>query len=272
LSGDLVSAYPEDRQIAVLEALVAETIDDSRAAVQAWRRAIRLGEQAATSRLRLAALLHDQGKSREALELCLSGGPSVGDCRAARLAARILTRATIDPMAQRCAEALFRETLATPNLADKPLFLMELAVLREYQGQADQAVGLTEQALELQPQAVELKNNLAWFLAAYHGDHATAEQWIEQAIQAVGPLPALLDTKGIVLLTAGRTEEAVTVFEASLQASNPPAVRLLHLAEAYHQAGRLDDARRLLAQAESSGLTRLSPRDRSAFLKLKVRS
>ena len=40
--------------------------------------------------LRLAALLHDQGDSREALELCLSTASSNRDCRRATLAARIL--------------------------------------------------------------------------------------------------------------------------------------------------------------------------------------
>jgi tetratricopeptide (TPR) repeat protein len=269
---ELVSAYPDDRQIAVLEAFVAETVGDNRGAVRAWRRAIGLGEQAPDSRLRLAALLHDQGDSREALELCLSTASSNRDCRRATLAARILVSSTVDPVAERYAEDLFRETLAGPASPDLPRFLMELALLREYRGEPEQAIALTQRALRLQPRAVELKNNLAWFLTAYRGDHTSALQWIEQAIQAVGPLPTLLDTKGVALLEAGRTSEAVAVLESSVDVSNPPAVRLLHLAEAYLRAGRTDDAKRLLNRAEAQRLTGLSPRDRETLLRLKVQS
>ena len=243
-----------------------------REAVKALRQAVALGEQNPGALLRLASLLHNQGQSRNALELCLTVPSSTAECRAATLAARIFTTATVDPREKEQAEALFREILSGPPRHDLPLLLMNLAVLREYQGRPEEAVTLSRQALQLRPQAVELKNNLAWFLSAYQDQHTVALELIDRAIQAAGPLPALRDTRGFVLLAAGRTTDAIAELEACVQGDAVPAARLLHLAEAYRKAGRIEDARRLVNQAESRGLSKLPPRDRRTYLALKAQS
>ncbi len=269
---ELVTRFPEDRQVRVLQALVAESMGQSRNAVKALRQAIALGEQDRGVLLRLASLLHDQGQSRKALELCLTVPSSAADCRAATLAARILTTATVDPLEKEQAETRFREILSGPPRHDLPLLLMNLAVLREYQSRPEEAVALSRQALQMRPQAVELKNNLAWFLSAYQDQHAAALELIDEAIQAAGPLPALHDTRGFVLLAAGRTEEAITELETCVRGDAVPAARLLHLAEAYRKAGRIEEARRLVDRAESRGLSKLPPRDRRTYLALKAQS
>jgi Tfp pilus assembly protein PilF len=267
---DLVARFPEDRQIRVLQGLAAEATGQPREAVKAWRQAVAWGEQNPGILLRLAARLHDQGQSREALELCLSLSAAATDCRAATLAARILTTAVVNPHEQEQAEEIFRTILAGTPRPDLPLLLLNLAVLREYQGRPEEAVALTRQALQQQPQAVELKNNLAWFLTAYLNDQATAQTLVEQAIQTAGPLPPLLDTQGVVLLAAGKLPEAIRALEASTQGDLVPAARFLHLAEAYQQAGRNEDVQRLLTRAEQQGVSGLAPRDRRAYLRLKA--
>jgi len=269
-SSDLVLRFPEDRQVRVLQALVAEATDRPRDAVQAWRQAIALGEQSPGVLLRLASLLHGQGQSQEALEICLTLSSTATDYRAASLAARILTTAVVSPQDQERAEEMFRTALTGAPRPDLPLLLLNLAVLREYQGRPEQAVALTRKGLQLQPQAVELQNNLAWFLAAYLNDHVAAQDLIDRAIQAAGPLPALLDTQGVALLAAGRTADAVRVLESSTQGELVSAARWLHLAEAYHQAGNKDDAMRRLELAEKCGVNALTPRDRRAYLRLKA--
>ena len=148
--------------------------------------------------------------------------------------------------------------------------MLDLAVLREHQAQPDEAIALIREALKTQPDAVELKNNLAWFLAGYRDQPAAALKLIDQAIESAGPLPALLDTKGVVLLASGRAQDAVAVLEKSVQARDATAPRFLHLAEAYQAIGKGAEARQLLGKVEAAGTNTLSPRDRQALLKLKA--
>jgi Flp pilus assembly protein TadD len=60
---------------------------------------------------------------------------------------------------------------------------------------------------------------------------------IDQAIHHTGPLSALLDTKGMVLVHAGRSDDALWFLE--LAASDPDADprHAFHLALALHRAG-----------------------------------
>ncbi len=161
----------------------------------------------------------------------------------------------------------------TPNAAfdaDRPLLMLNLSVLREYQGRPAESIELLRAALEQRPRAIELKNNLAWFLAAYGNAASDAEKLIDEAIAAAGPLPALLDTRGVVLLAESRFEEAAKVLEECTQGDDVPVARLLHLAEAYRQLGRVEDAKRLVARVEARGINHLPPRDRRAYLKLRI--
>lgn len=270
-SSDLVARFPDDLQVRVLQGFAAETLGEPREAIRAWRQAVEWGEQNPGVLLRLASLLHREGQSREGLELCITLSAASNDCRAASLAASILRTAMVSPHEQAQAEDVFRAILAEGSRPDLSLFLVNLSILREHQGRPDDAIALTRKALQQFPKAVELKNNLAWFLSAYQKDHQTALTLIEDAIAAVGPVPALLDTQGVILLALGRTDDAVRVLETSVQGDDVPAALLLHLAEAYHQAGRNDEARSTLAEAESRGLVNLSPRDRHAHVRLKAK-
>jgi tetratricopeptide (TPR) repeat protein len=266
---ELVERLPQDRQVRVLEAIVAETTGNLKQAVTAWRKAISLGTQDTNALLRCAGLLHSQGQSRDAIQLCLMLPATASDCRGACLAARILTTAVVDAVDCEQAETLFKTLLDGPAGPAIPLLLSNLSVLREYQGRPDDAIALTRKALEVQPKAVELRNNLAWFLAAYKNGHAEAEKLINEAIKDVGPEPMLLDTRGVILIIAGRPAEAIEPLETAVKESVTP-VRLLHLAEAYRSAGRAEDSRRVFAQAESQGLKDLGPWDQQVYLKLKA--
>ena len=104
---------------------------------------------------------------------------------------------------------------------------------------------------------------------ALSGAFVSTAAWADCAAGA-GPLATLLDTQGVVLLGAGRTAEAIRVLESSAQGDSAPAARLLHLAEAYQQAGKNEEGKRVLELAEKRGVSGLAPRDRRAYLRLKA--
>jgi Tfp pilus assembly protein PilF len=106
-----------------------------------------------------------------------------------------------------------------------------------------------------------VSNNLAFHLAK-PATVTEAQELIDRAIDEIGPLPDLLDTRGMVFLAAGKNREAVAdLQEAVLQASD---VKFLHLAWAQLQAGDQSAARQALESGRRKGLAapRLSPADR----------
>lgn len=139
------------------------------------------------------------------------------------------------------------------------------AVEREYAGEPTQAIQMTRQALAERPDDAILLNNLAWFMSAYQNDHAEALKLIDRAMSRVGPTSAVLDTRGVILLGAGRTTLAVRMLETAANGSNVPAATYLHLAEAYQKAGWPDASRQALALARKRGLDRLPPRDQATL-------
>lgn len=114
-----------------------------------------------------------------------------------------------------------------------------------------------------------ISNNLAFHLAK-PGSTAEARKLIDAAIDELGPLPDLLDTRGMIHMAAGESQEAVADFsEAVLQ---PTDVKFLHLAWAQFEAGDKSAAKASLDAGRRRGLTssRLSPEDRDRLAKLEA--
>ena len=67
-----------------------------------------------------------------------------------------------------------------------------------------------------------------------------ALEYIERAIEAAGPQPMLLDTKGTILLYDGKAAEAAPLFEKAVSAAKsagPDPRYCFHLALAYDRLG-----------------------------------
>jgi tetratricopeptide (TPR) repeat protein len=96
-------------------------------------------------------------------------------------------------------------------------------------------------------------NNLAWLLAL-QGDRASeALQLVNRAIDIDGAVPDYRDTRALAYLATGQTELAIQdLLEAVAVA--PAADKYLHLARAYAIAGRREEARKVLQEAEKAGL------------------
>lgn len=106
-----------------------------------------------------------------------------------------------------------------------------------------------------------MANNLAYALA--RPETATeARALIDEAIDALGPHPDLLDTRGLVRLALGDVDQAIAdLEEASLKPSDS---KYLHLAWAQLKKGNRQAAERALKAARKQRLlrSRLSPADR----------
>ena len=127
---------------------------------------------------------------------------------------------------------------------------------------------LTKTDIDTTQKAI-ISNNLAFHLAK-PGSTTEARKLIDAAIDELGPLPDLLDTRGMIHMAAGESQDAVADFsEAVLQ---PTDVKFLHLAWAQFETGDKSAAKASLDAGRRRGLTaaRLSPEDRDRLAKLEA--
>lgn len=112
-------------------------------------------------------------------------------------------------------------------------------------GQEGPAEANLRQVLAHDPDAWIARNNLAWMLYA-RGDAAAALPEAERANELAPDNPVVMDTLGVVLLELGETERALRLIRraADRLPDNPQVA--YHLARAYAQADRKDEAREIL--------------------------
>jgi len=105
---------------------------------------------------------------------------------------------------------------------------------------------------DLSPQQTAVAaNNLAFHLAK-PATAAEAEKLVAVAVAELGPHPDVLDTRGVVLLAAGKGQEAIADLKEGLLV--PTATKYLHLAAALASQDQFDAARQALAEAKKRGL------------------
>ncbi len=140
-------------------------------------------------------------------------------------------------------------------------------------GGQDEVVGIYRDLLarkDIPPhQAAVVANNLAFRLA----EPDTAEEagaLIDIALAELGPHPDVLDTRGVVLLAAGRGQEAIADLQEAVLA--PTATKYLHLALALASQQQIKEARAALAEAKKIGLApqQLSLADRQRLKTLET--
>jgi tetratricopeptide (TPR) repeat protein len=125
---------------------------------------------------------------------------------------------------------------------------------------------LSQPKLEPTQEAI-VANNLAFHLARPE-TASEALKLVERAIETLGPHPDLLDTRGIILLAAGRAPEALEDLQQAVLA--PSASKFLHLAMAQAEARQPEAAKRSLDKARGLGLdpTQLPAADKARLEKL----
>jgi tetratricopeptide (TPR) repeat protein len=135
------------------------------------------------------------------------------------------------------------------------ILLTGLGNLRERQGLFAEAEELYRRDIDRgEGDKVVSLNNLAWLIVLRDGKaNGTALDLINRAIESRGPLPELLDTRGIVYLKSGDVQRAIEDLKQAV-AGSPPADKYFHLAEAYLAANNKDEAKQSLEKARAAGL------------------
>jgi tetratricopeptide (TPR) repeat protein len=205
-----------------------------------------------TSVLTLAEFLAREDRVAEAIRLCSGALKSANPELTAILAISSVRLGKATPDDYKSAGAVIDEAM---RLKPQSLDLqISLAEFHDAEGRYDEAIERYRAILEKDPKSDIALNNLAWLLAFQEGKAAEALEIIERAIRTAGPQANLLDTKGVILISLNRPDEAVKVLaEAVTQARSPELY--YHLAMAHYRAKQSVEAGRTWRLAKEAGFT-----------------
>jgi tetratricopeptide (TPR) repeat protein len=203
----------------------------------------------------------------EAIAACERAG-KVGPPEAAGGAAVAVLRSA-SPTPGECARV---ERLLKAALAKDPtsvLLQVQLADLEDLRGHFREAEALYRKVLRQDENNVMALNNLAWLLSHQPNKGREAEPLIERAVRVLGPRAELLDTRAVVYLSLGRSEDAIADLERAI-ADSPNPSRYFHLARALQMSRKPAAARKAFQKARAAGLEvkRLHPVERKAYHKI----
>lgn len=215
----------------------------------------RAAEESIEGTIARAAGLARWGLADESLEVIESAWDAVPlDVSLGLVASLVATEgaALRGSTAERVAGLVERARAADPDSVELALLQSEL---RMASGDSEDAAALLRSLLDREGLAVRQKARaVAALTACLAGGPITAEanDVIESAIREVGPLPELLDARGVARITRGENAKATADFREACLAPTPR--RLLHLAFALCEAGDHDGARAAFARASEHPL------------------
>jgi tetratricopeptide (TPR) repeat protein len=219
--------------------------------------------------LALAAFLGRRGATRQAIEML---GDAWGSSPASLVAQVGLGVLQAGDRSDPTPIELFRKQLREAIAAHpKESSLPEALAFVDLLAGGPEAEASFRRMVASNPRDAAALNNLAWILSFQKERAAEALELANRAVQIAGPVPDLLDTRGVAALALGRAEQAIQDLEAAVAAKPDPAI-LFHLARAYDMAGRRDKSRAALDQARSRGLAveKLQPAEREQYERLSV--
>ena len=224
--------------------------------------------QTAEAGLPLAAFFGRRARVDEALDLC-----DLAWASAVRVEAVSQASVTVlhDCMAgeDACRRVVGRLEAATAKAPSNAQLRFDLANVRVLLGDLRGAEKVYRALYEKDPENYASANNLAWLLSLQEGKADEAIALIDKTIDLAGPLPTLLDTRGMARSAAGQVAAAIEDLEDATE-SGPSPTRFFHLARVYLMAKRPKDARAALQEATTLGLdqAKLHPIDRKALDRL----
>jgi tetratricopeptide (TPR) repeat protein len=207
--------------------------------------AARLGTDAEALQ-RMCVLMAQNGQTDPALDV-------LHKCRAtfsaeAIAAAQVMVlrngKAT-DAQKQAVGRSLVESTEKNPKSA---ALQVSLADFYQITGHKDQAMVVYRKVLAADPNNVVALNNLAWTMAGDQRNAVEALVLVQRAIDLVGPLDDLLDTRARIQFEGGDVQAALRDLTEAVS-EVPTATRLVELAAMHRKAGQTDAADRALQKA-----------------------
>jgi tetratricopeptide (TPR) repeat protein len=258
---------PEDRSAV---ARIFEELNQFEDAETQYRRLVENHPDRVEPLLELAGFLSRRGNRGAALQICQDvldrGHPET----VITTAVSVLYRGhASDDDVRRVEQWTLQAIRNHPELMSLRFNLANLYTLQERYEDAER---IYRSLLKHESGLVATYNNLAWILSLQRDRLHEALEIANQAVSLLGTHPSLLDTRATVLLSLGKTEEAVRDLTEALALSPSPTL-YLHLAQAKLQAADLEASRRAFENAKRLGLNieKLPPRELSLYRQLEDR-
>jgi tetratricopeptide (TPR) repeat protein len=232
-------------------AALLEELNETEAAERMYRAFVEATQSAhPENALILAQFLSRQQKIGAALDLCERAWKAA-PLAASQVCLLILAQPSAGPAHYQRVERWLEPEAAKTNVSSS--FSTALAHVKNLLGRYDEAESIYRKAIDKNPRDATALNNLAYLLALRRAGLDEAMQRVSQSYSLVGPRPSLLDTRAVVLLCKGASQQAINDLKLAI-AEQPSATAYFHLAQAYYQTRDRQAARRALQQAKARGL------------------
>jgi len=237
-----------------LLAKLADQLGETKLAEKLLRQLVEKSDRP-QNRLALAVFLGRQGRVKEALDHCEQLWNATSNPEE-------LVKGTLDVLSfpggdrdktqfDRVASWMEKGLEKQPK---SPLLVIGLAGIRERQGRFQDAEAVYAQGVQQGQNNATVLNNLAWLMALRKGDENKALDLINRALKLGGPIPELLDTRGVINTKLGKSKSAIEDLTKATTL-DPKGPKYFHLTQAYLQAGNKQAAAESWAKARSRGLT-----------------
>ena len=216
----------------------------------------------------LAEFLAKTSQIDRALDLLQEHGPASPPPLVASVAIRIMRNLGVTKpqltRLQQLVDGNF-ETLGKPLILE-----LTSAELLSWRGEYQAAIKMYRGLLERMDQSMAIRNNLALLLSMTSNEHKEALNILDKAIMFHGPVPDLLDSRGIVFLGAGDAKKALAEFFEVIKL-NDSAEAHFHLALAFAAMKQYDQAQESLDRADSRSISArmIHPLDRAMLKNLR---
>jgi tetratricopeptide (TPR) repeat protein len=212
---------------------------------ESWYR--RLWQEDATRYAPLVRSIKRQGRLKEAIGLCEQAVQVDTSVQPYLELSNILIEGK--PTAEDFAMADKQFEAALTKFGSDVRLLYALGMVRVMQKRDSDSISLFRRVVTASPRSIPALNNLAMLLADIPVERPEALKLINQAIDFAGEDASLLDTKGAILLYSGRSADAVPLLELATREPTADPRHHFHLALAYRDQGKIDDAKRHLQTA-----------------------
>ncbi|HEX4144385.1 MAG TPA: tetratricopeptide repeat protein [Pirellulales bacterium] len=228
--------------------------------------------------LSYAAFLGRQGKLDEAfalLETARDKQPLPNVCAAALEIVRFNSEKPATEPKKTLEEWLHQAIEAAPTGAESVRLQFLLVELQDLEERYDDSIKIYRALLAgsdlSEQQRAVVENNLAFMLITRGSGNNVAEAkgLIDKAVNHLGPVAGVLDTRGLIRLASGDAQEALADFKTAVTES-PTAVNYFHLALAEEKLGNASGASDAFEKAEELKLDSkaLSPTEKRDFKRL----